>query len=212
LLIEANEKALSGLGLAALAIRQTHPGQRHTGIAYRVDDGGTIFLLHLEWNYRLTSEAFSAPYLWVQTSLPIREQKYVAGLCALIANRQPGIPYGLERTGVSFDTNTGDIVVGEEGKGLTCASFILAVMQSIGLTLLEEDEWPQRNNDAWQSWVVETLRKTKAPQAQIDAVERDVGSRRFTPEEVVASSTDSSWPVGYARARELSGKLLSQLQ
>ena len=211
MLIEASEEALSDLGLAALAIRQTQPGQRHTGIVYRVDDSGAVFLLHLAWNYRLVSEAFSAPYLWVQTSLPIREQRYVAGLCALIADRQPGIPYGLERSGVSFDVSTGDILVSEQGKGLTCASFILAVMQTVGLTLLKEDEWPLDNNDEWQRWVIEMLHKTKASQAQIDAVERDVGSRRFTPEEVVASSTDSPWPIGLDRAIELSGDLLSQL-
>ena len=125
--------------------------------------------------------------------------------------KKPDIPYGLDKEGIFFDPNTGDLNPGERGRGLTCASFILAVLQPFGLFVLKEAEWPYHANDEWQQWVVDMLKKTGAPADQIKAVERDVGSRRFAPEEVVASSTDSPWPIGYDRARELSKKLLDQL-
>jgi hypothetical protein len=211
LLIDFNSATAERIGFAALAILLNDDGARHTGVIYR-DDFGNILLLHLAWNYALRNDALSTKYRWVETILPQREQKYIAGLCTLIAANNPEIPYGLDAAGFSFDPSNGKMTPGPQGKGFTCATFVLAIFESAGHVILLQDEWPDDANQDWQLWVIDTLRKTGAPEDQIAAVERDVGCKRFSPEEVVASSTLDPWPISFCGAQTASLALLSQLR
>lgn len=192
---------------AALAIQRDG---RHCGILFRSDDV-PVLLLHLAWDYSLLHEPAGPDYFSMRLAAGHRDQRYVAGLCEAIARLMPPIPYGLDPGTFEFDRTTGALSPGETGKGMTCASFILIVFKGVGLAILQEDEWPLNQNDGWQSWVVENLRKGGTPADRMQVVEGDIGCRRFTPTEVVASSAMAPWPVSLAIAQTAAADLLERL-
>ncbi len=198
------------------AITRTGPTQRHCALIYRVDEGGDFCLLHLAWNYRLEVEDLSEEYQWAKVALPSSEKKFVAALCRNIASQNPPIPYGLDAEGFSFDPTTGVLTPGPTGKGCTCATFILKILGARGYTLLVEEEWPEGANIEWQEHIIRMLEnpqgRSPAPADVIDAIKRDVGCRRFMPEEVVAAGTSEDWPIAFVRAQQLAAELLCELR
>lgn len=158
-------------------------------------------LLHLADNFDLRNEAPSNHYKWASTSLPSSRCKFLAALCGMIAANDPQLPYGFDRTGISIDRFSGKVTLGAEGKGLTCASFILAALETYGLRLLKEEEWPRDANTNWQTDMIEHFKaKGNASEEQIRALEGETGACRFAPNEVVGAGTIRPWPVGYAQA------------
>ncbi|WP_164518806.1 hypothetical protein [Sphingomonas sp. ABOLG] len=192
-----------------LAIRRISESQNHSAIAFKGEDE-EFRLLHLGWNYTLYYEPLKQSYFWVDNSLDPVNAKYLAVVCDRIARRQPGIPYGLNAEGFSFDPQTGNIIPGPTGRGFTCATFILAILKAVGLELLVETSWPEEANVEWQRHIVDALRdEPDAPSEQKEAVARDIGSRRFTPEEVVGSSALSEWPISFEEAQHF-GAIVNQ--
>lgn len=211
MLYDTSANGISEIGPFAIAIAQVSDDQNHTGILYR-DDDGKLWFLHLAWNYKLLSGTFPLTYQWAATIRPTSVLKFLAVICENIRLANPPIPYGLDRTGIVFSPTTGEMLPGENGKGLTCASFILAVLDTFNISLLKEEEWPLDANLQWQEKVVFYLGETQAPPDQIQAVMRDIGrSRRFTPNEVLGASTEALWPVTFDRASELAILVESEL-
>lgn len=196
----------------ALAVVRSNQNQNHCGICYK-DENGDAWLLHLAWHHKLYSREFLLNYQFVEVKKSKSILKYLAVLCDLVRVRNPNIPYGLNRLGFAFDPTDGSIKAPAEGCGLTCASFILAILDAYGLTLLKEDEWPESANAKWQEWVVRTLEETEGVSPEhLAAEQRYVGkARRFSPEEVVAASSEPTWPLGYNEARMAAQKLLNEL-
>lgn len=107
---------------------------------------------------------------------------------------------------------SGKVTFGVEGKGFTCASFIMAVLEAYGLRLLREDEWPLDAHISWQNSMIEHFRtKGNASQEQLDALQQQTGACRFVPQEVVGASTAKPWPVGYDKATALGIEVQSYL-
>jgi hypothetical protein len=170
-----------------------------------------IWLLHLAWNFDLRSGEPTARYQWVPSTLSKSDEKFIAVICDRVRAASPPIPYGLDHEGVEFDGSTGQLRPHADGKGMTCASFILAILKCYGLSLLVEHEWPMDANPEWQEWIVTELSQNGAPPEHVEAVRNDVGCRRFTPQEVVAASTAKAWPVPFQQAAQLAVELLGEL-
>jgi hypothetical protein len=194
---------------AALAIRRVDASQNHCAIVYRIE-GGEIRLVHLAWDRRLGNPNPESSYYWVENHIHPSLQKFIAVLCHKIAQTKPPIPYGLDSTGLAFDDQTGNLLVAPLGKGLTCSTFILCILEHYGIKLLIKEDWPADANIEWQDWVLEKL-KVEAPAKHLEAMRLDKGCRRFTPEEVVASSSSETLPLGYNDARTRAEQLLSAL-
>lgn len=195
-----------------VAILRTDPEQFHCAILF--DRAGTATLLHLAWNYCLSVGDVEARYWWADTGLLGPNKKLMAVIADRIATAKPRIPYGLARDILAIEPGTGKLIPGPEGKGLTCASFILAVFQSQGFEVLAENQWPENANDVWQARIVAALaRDVNATPEQKRAVARDIGSRRFTPPEVVGGATvsETDWPVSFERAQTLSAEIQAQI-
>jgi hypothetical protein len=93
---------------------------------------------------------------------------------------------------------TGEFFPPPLGKGLTCATFILAVLRGHGLLPVDETTWLPRAEDVdWQTAIIEDLEASGAEQDHIEAVRNDIGAKRFRPAEVVGAviEADSHWPV-----------------
>ena len=171
-------------------------------------------MLHLAGHYRLRFQSFSFNYQWVQVKRHKAILKQLAIICSHIADENPQVPYGFDPTGVTIDPATGKVFVPSSGKGLTCASFIMAIFGSQGLPLLKEREWSSTANAAWQQAMFEQLKADpRVDPNHLAAMINDVGQvRRFSPEEVAGSSHEAAWPVGFKRAQAAAYKITNKLR
>ena len=105
-----------------------------------------------------------------------------------------------------------DIAAGV-GAGLTCATYILAVLDSIGLALLDEQTWSARPDDAaWQERILALLRETPGvPLAHLQAVMNTVGIERIRPEEVAGCFASFPSPFNFENATSLGAQILEEL-
>lgn len=221
------EVDLASLKDAGLAIRLTDPPYSHCGILFRTE-GETVHLLHLAFHHRLERQPSAVDYEWVQLQLPPLRLESVAALCELIwRQHQKGdeIPYALRFLRSQF-APTGALLLGTTEHGLTCATFILAVLRGASVELLTVDQWPPRPDDeSQQRFVLQILDRWKDVASEqerpalgkhIAAVQRESGCARFRPEEVVAAASFTSLPVPFADAetagRALLGALMCEYQ
>ncbi len=198
----------------ALAIAKTAPEQDHSGILYR-DGNDDVWLMHLAWHHKLCSETFCFIYQWAPTNRPKPILKFLSVLCDKIRTARPVIPYGLDRSGIHINKETGEVAPGKPGKGLTCATFILALLDTYRIRLLDEAEWPADANQGWQNYIYEMMCDERAdvPEDHRKALKNDIGgSRRFTPAEVIGASTEKRLPVGYKKAGRLAEKVAAEVK
>ena len=200
---------------AAIAIKtDAAHRQQHVGILYS-DDSDKIWLAHLGWHKQLHCDEPSIRYLWVDPNVPTTRLLQVAVLCELVVESNPdGIPYALSAPNACFDRDTGEFLFGPSMHGLTCATFVLALFDAVGLRLVRYEEWPgnREGDKKWQEWIVSELEKQGAVAPDhVLAVKSEVGGARFRPEEVAGAATVSSLPAGFKETVERAVELLSRL-
>jgi hypothetical protein len=153
-----------------------------------------------------------ATFYWVEHKIDQLRLYGVLAFCDLIIQANPaGIPYAFDSPSDCFDSETGQFLLGPSKKGLTCATFVLAIFHAVGLRLLDLTGWPKREEDArWQESIINLLRG-RASQEHIDAVTSQVGAVRVRPEEVAGASAAEIHPIGFANANALAIEILQQL-
>jgi hypothetical protein len=96
---------------------------------------------------------------------------------------------------------TGELKLGGTERGLTCATFVLAVLRSVGVELVELNSWRPRESDApFLEWVIGALQGRARPE-HVDGVSGERHCSRFRPTEVAASTAFRAIPVPFALAR-----------
>jgi hypothetical protein len=136
-------------------------------------------------------------------------------LLSRIANAMPAIPYGFNAQGVVFDPATGDLLSRPEiGKGLTCATFITAILQVYRYSLADLSTWPDRDQDReWEQDIIRFLTQFGASQEHIAAIRNDVGAKRLRPCEVVAAGFTPSdlWPLRFEAVAPIAQQVIDEL-
>jgi hypothetical protein len=201
---------------AGIAIREVDTDQRHIGLLHAETATG-IHFLHLAWHKDLRQEAPRDNYHWVDPVFPESRLRQVAAVCRLVwrANGRNSIPYGFSPPSDCFDANNGQYLFGPTQYGLTCATFILAVFHRAGLPLVRYETWPtgRPGDPKWQEAVVRGLLDTpSATPEHIRAVQNDVGTVRYRPEEVAASATIRPSPADFNLAETRGEELLRVLR
>jgi len=204
----------------AVVVCQTGADQLHVGLIY-IRDEVTPVLCHLAWHYRLMFEdpvvrpTWSESNLhWCEVNLDRINRRVIAGWLEDLKTNPNEIPYGFDIQPPVF-TAEGQYIVQPDGKGLTCATFIVEVYRANALPLLDDDAWPSRleEDTAWQERILDGLRKTGAEQSHIDALSDDIGCVRYKPEEVAAATLQEDRPVSFdeclAMAQEIRGIVLA---
>lgn len=98
-----------------------------------------------------------------------------------------------------FDPATGTYVPLGEERGLTCATFVLAVFRTVGIELVDVPLWPARPEDhEWIDRVAAQIRAVDPGHA--DAVAGDGLCARFRPTEVGGACLVPPHPVSFADA------------
>jgi hypothetical protein len=188
-IIQWSDKRISAYPSAAVAV---WPEGTHVGVTY-TDASGVQRAIHLAFHAKLRRELVRASHGWIPPSrsfLSVRLD-HVAAMCERVWERHAieGLPYGFRYDSSRFNAD-GTISIGAEERGLTCATFILAVYRSVGIELLRLSEWPQRPEDqAFFEGVIKALETANADQAHIDAVKKETQSLRYRPLEVAGGSS-----------------------
>ena len=172
--------------------------QRHVGMVYRSHNAKTM-LLHLGWHRSLRHHEWEGEYHWMELGGLDRElQETLADYAVFVADAHPGssIPYSvIFREGRHFDAN-GQFINMNDGSGLTCATFLLAIFSDFGLPLIDVSGWPaSRDGDfTWLRDILHKLRiyevlKNKMPTWEwLEQVRYRHHLKRFRPEEVFATA------------------------
>ncbi len=112
------------------------------------------------------------------------------------------IPYGFspdERAW--FNPSTGGLYPRELGEGMTCVTFVLALLAGAGLPLTVSETWPARKDDEVNknNWVVRFTphRSEMGPDEGLhfDAIAALPGSVRIRLSELLGAASDSIEPV-----------------
>jgi hypothetical protein len=135
------------------------------------------------------------------------------------ANQPSSLAYGFGEASAGFGRDTGELT--QPDAAFTCATFVLALLRSVGLQILDSERWraPTEDDLRWQREVGKTLLEWIEKRIHGDLsraterVEHDIGSRRYRPTDVAAAALFGSgkWPVGAEdvdpRAREMEASL-----
>jgi hypothetical protein len=169
---------------------------------------------HLEW----CDEAYDGKYFWtLAADLEAEERPTVIAFLGAMRKTPLKVPFGFESVGCRFslDSTTGHIEFSatKSGTGLTCATYIVLVLNSLSLPLIQAETWKPRPTDAlWQTEIVELLKKLKpAAHAHFEAIGRTIGCSRIRPEEVIAAATERPWPVRFEKAEAIARSVVEQL-
>ena len=198
------------LGVAIGTPNPAYPRQRHVGLIYRLDDS-IPRLCHLAWHFKLEDEPLPTDYCWGTSGLDPVNKTVMAAYVALLQQNANEVPYGIDfYSDIYFDDN-GRYIAQPIGRGLTCATFILAVFARNGFNLVESDGWPERPDDVeWQQQIISALTRCASPE-HIDAIKQNVGAKRFRPEEVAAGVISETIPLEFSAAHALAQEILQDL-
>lgn len=196
-------------GDAAAILARTPHGNLHAGLVYL--RGGAIQFLHLAWQDTL-NDHWPLGGVWACPMVEPERLESVAAMCRLVwkeYERSRRFPYALRFDGTSFDPS-GRLVLGHGARGLTCATFILAVLSSVGIILVDEGSWPTRK--AEDERFLEVLsRFATADHMAILRQEISDGVRRIWPDEVLGACTVPSLPAAFEVARHAADAALAVL-
>jgi hypothetical protein len=138
-------------------------GQFHTGLLYRKLDNDLArgdVADHLR-SRRLVAKPDSRVF-WVWPDLDETNARILAVRTEYILNENEGrIPYSVAHTGLTFED--GIWMDQEPGQGLTCATFVAAVFDDVGLPFIDAATWEPRQDDAaWYESIVSYLKSKGA--------------------------------------------------
>jgi hypothetical protein len=212
----------SGSDFMAISVgfpQRNHP-QLHCGILH-VDNNKKVSFLHLAWHSKLENELPSSypEFLFVLPAIGSRKKLLVNAMCRRVWERykEDGLPYGLGYSDGFFFGQEG--ILDLNGRcGLTCATFVLAILKSSKIDLLRLSDWPtNRQGDAdWHNNIVSELKRTqkkfKISDNHIRNVEAEIGCARYRPQEVAGAIALQPKPVPCPKAEEIGAKIVAQLK
>jgi hypothetical protein len=196
--------------IVAVAVGRTEMGTTHAAVIYQ-NSGLQREYLHLAFHERLDTRPFGQCYAYAE--IDVIRAKQVAGLCRLIRVRRPSIPYSFRLDlNARFCTLTGDLSTLGEAHGLNCATFVIVVFQSTGLTLVDLDGWEIRDEDRGrQRELLLSLAGWHGVSPQhIEDVRSEVGNwPRVRPEEVAGACLENDLPARFPQCRANGEAVLS---
>lgn len=190
-------------------------GRFHTGVAYRLEDGSVVGL-HLAGHHRLrrSDEAAltEAVHHWSMIVVePERASVAEAYLDRIWKRNGETVPFAFTPPHRKCFDEQGACVLGL-GEGLTCATFVLAVLRLSGIHLLDPESWPRREEDAiWQREVIEVLASIGAAVEHVRNIAPEHPALRFRPTEVAASALLHPPTVTFDQARPVAERIEKRL-
>lgn len=224
-------------GECAVVLLRVEGAQFHLGLRRSSRSGEPV--IHLAWHRRLRDEPLTRLLrnddalfpsaviaLGLDSDLDLALQALSLRVRDRHAGRHSGLAYGFDDRFPPFDASTG-APTDPEG-AFTCATFVLALLRSVGVDLVDPDRWrpPTEEDLEWQRSIGDRLIAfvERAIHGEIyDAsdtadgmrsrVERALGSRRYRPPDVAGAATlgASKWPAAAQEADPRAEELVALL-
>lgn len=187
---------------------------RHAGIVVSNLTEKNLRILHLAGHYSFKNDVCDNSYALIPNrNFSQGELDYLAEKALRLWEKNGNkIAYGLDFDGSDpFDLDLK--FMGDEGRGLTCATFVLAFLRKCGFPILDVDSWEFRPEDeAFQELVYNSyVRRLSAEQA--DRMKVSVGkAARFRPEEVAACFCRYDEDlIEFSQGQQLGREILAEL-
>lgn len=162
--------------------------QLHTSVLYRFDGRLMIGDLLCHLSTRREEARPSNRLLWIAPDLTQHEQEILAAkVDAWLEENGNMIPYSVAHPGGVIFRD--DIWVGHEpGQGLTCATFVVALFDELGIPFIDIETWESREGDAeWANNILAAM-SPYMKKEHIDAqLERLGETARVRPNDVTAA-------------------------
>lgn len=164
----------------------------HCGVAYNIHD--TMRILHLATHKDIRVDKNWGHFLiWVKPNLPSLIQEAMIPFFEVIeAKIQEGayhIPYGFKYENYSSFDRNGDLTLGKGSKGLSCSTYVITLFHSLGINLVDIQNWPSRKEDLpWYAKIIMLFINNGMSNDLIESLNKEIGAPRFRPEETAVSS------------------------
>jgi hypothetical protein len=189
----------------------------HVGMAYKDTSTGQVKLLHFRRHREVISDVLGydsgdLSYRWAALNLPEEIAGIISQFCSVFEEKYRVAPsrhvgYGLRYTDGRFNHDPLDFLT-NDGCGLTCATFVMALLRTYGIELLRQEEWPERPEDRpFHEFIVHELETSGADPEHVEAVRKEIGCARYRPEEVTAAALLGDLPVGFVQASSLGAEI-----
>lgn len=213
-----DRKETDNFGLIIKHIDETL-NQKHTGFIFSNFNECETTLAHLAFknDYRLeknktTLDGYAV--LWLdfipeRTAVPIKVELMALGISGDIK-----LPYGITNEGgTKFEQ--GSFVPNPlvRGDSLTCATFVLCVLEQFGFSVINRESWEHNDEDTkWQADIVEILEKYLQPYFH-EIQKENIGKViRIRPEQVVGACGIFDFsPVEYDEACKAGEDVIQKL-
>lgn len=169
--------------------------QRHTGILYRTEKDGEVSFLHLGFHYSLLRTTLKDDYCW----LPLEgfdedeQQSLAMWFHSIWENNGSRVPYGINFSTSRHFNSSGAFTASFDDGGLTCATFVLAIFQDFGFTLIDSSSSYRRDDDILFQDKIVSLLADHAPPEYVASQRDFIGiAARYRPEEVAGSASSFS--------------------
>ncbi|PHQ57942.1 MAG: hypothetical protein COA29_02460 [Porticoccus sp.] len=120
-------------------------------------------------------------------------------------NSEDSISYGFDSSGEYFNPETGKFMPTSKAVGLTCSTFVLEVFSSCAYPLIDLLSWPSRLKEdiKWQERTLSKLMRIDGVNQELLVRQtKNVGNRRFLPEEVFVSTQEDVLPTVRGKVKE----------
>ncbi len=172
----------------AVGVRLFPNGLTHSALLNR--SGKNVLALEVREHGDLRNDVASSSLSFVHLDVESERERMIAARCRLIHKRHgaQGLPYAFRFKATRF-ADDGSAILGEAELGVTCATFVLAVLASEGIELVEVASWPDADSTdrSWQAFMINVVRRKDASQADLLFAE-EIGAPRFRPEEVAGAA------------------------
>lgn len=207
-----DSKKIGILGVAAKCFLPHR--NKHVGFVYR-DSDDQISLSHLAFHHihRPRQKDIDEDYFVAASGLEPISQTIIAGMLDSLV--QQALPYGINEDGCVFRADN-TLIPPPPGRGLTCATYVTALMEVFGFPIIQRETWPtQREGDAaFHAQIVQIMREHHVDPDHVTAVAEDVGAvSRVRPEEAAAAMTlsEDDLPAAFGVIEPLGKRLVTMM-
>jgi hypothetical protein len=178
----------------------------HSGIYYSTILGERR-LLHFGNHHTILDDSplVQAKFSWARPNLRPHHVPQIEELCVLIADNraaiQSMIPYGFKYSEASlFSVFDGSFKAADGTTGLTCATFVLAILRTAGVRLVKTASWPQASGVAAQIDYLRRRIRNYGQSLHTQRLNEEIGCVRFSPSQVAGACLYDWHPVDYHSA------------
>lgn len=149
----------------------------------------------------------------VCVSMPLDDLQNLIALCRRIAQNGDdaprGVVFGSDYRGGRFDVASATYDAPENELGLDCASFVMALFETVGFPLLDREKWPDRSlPQSWLQFLVGQVDDNRLKRIE----SRASALKTFSPTEVAGAALHDPPRVPFERAQSASAWLCERWQ